>query len=301
MLIHTLPPRPAAPRVRVWRRLQKLGAVALKGTVWVLPRSDEAREDLEWVCREVKTAGGEATVCEAAFVEGLTDRQVRALFTKAREAEYRAVLEALTRAPRAGEAARREVGKLERQAEEIARRDHFGARARATVRAALAKARARHEAAPVRAGRAASERYAGRTWVTRRGVFVDRMASAWLIRRFIDPKARFRFVDLKTYRHRPKELRFDMFEGEFTHQGARCTFEVLQRRFRPKDRALARLGEFVHDLDVKDERFAHPEVKGFGQSLQAIAAAHPTDVARLARASAYFDDWYALLASRRGA
>src|SRR4051812_33556792 len=109
MLIHALPPRPAAPRVRVWRRLKQLGAVALKSTVYVLPRSDEAREDLEWVCREVEASGGEATVCEAAFIEGVTDRQVRALFTSAREDEYRALGVELRRTLRLGE---RRVGEV---------------------------------------------------------------------------------------------------------------------------------------------------------------------------------------------
>ncbi len=300
LLIHQIPPRPAALRVRVWRRLQRLGAVALKSTVYVLPAEGDAREDFEWVCREVQGAGGEATLVEASFVEGLTDAQVKGLFLRARDAEYRELGEALRRLPRAKARAAAELARLTKRFDEIVDRDYFGAPARREVKVALARAEERLAEPSPHPGAPPAESFRRRTWVTREGIYVDRMASAWLIRRFIDTSARFRFVELKHYRHRPGELRFDMFEGEFTHQAGRCTFEVLARRFCPDDRALARLGELVHDLDIKDERYRREELKGFGLSLAAIAAAHRDDDARLERACAFLDDWYTLLSSPKG-
>jgi hypothetical protein len=133
-----------------------------------------------------------------------------------------------------------------------------------------------------------------RTWVTREGIFVDRMASAWLIRRFIDPEARFKFVAGKGYRPEPGELRFDMFEAEYTHEGDRCTFETLLRRFRLDDPALGEIAEIVHDIDLRDGKFEREDARGIERVLAGIAAAHPDDPSRLERGSQLFDDLYAL-------
>jgi hypothetical protein len=133
----------------------------------------------------------------------------------------------------------------------------------------------------------------GRTWVTRTGIKVDRMASAWLIRKFIDAEARFKFVPAKGYRPEKYELRFDMFEAEFTHEGDLCTFEVLVQRFGLADPALRELAEIVHDIDVKDTKYGREEAPGIGQLVAGIAAAHADDEARLARGSALFEDLYA--------
>ncbi len=130
----------------------------------------------------------------------------------------------------------------------------------------------------------------GRTWVTRKGVWVDRIASAWLIRRFIDPKAKFRFVAERSPRRDARELRFDMFDGEFTHEGDRCTFEVLLERFRLDDPALVAIGEIVHDLDLKDAKFRRDEAGGLEKVLAGIALAQKDDRARVERGSALLDD-----------
>ena len=139
----------------------------------------------------------------------------------------------------------------------------------------------------------------GRTWVTRTGIFVDRIASAWLIRRFIDPEARFKFVPPQGYRPKPGELRFDMFEAEFTHEGNRCTFEVLLERFHLDDPALGVLAEIVHDIDLKDDKFGRDEAPGVAAVVFGIVAAHDDDATRLDRGGALFDDLYAQLRRRR--
>jgi hypothetical protein len=138
----------------------------------------------------------------------------------------------------------------------------------------------------------------GRTWVTRTGVHVDRIASAWLIRRFIDPEARFRFVRSQDEAV-AGELRFDMFEAEFTHEGDRCTFETLVHAFTPRDRALVQVGEIVHDIDLKDGKFARPETIGLDHLIAGIALRHKDDEARLADGAAAFDALYEYFKRKR--
>ena len=133
------------------------------------------------------------------------------------------------------------------------------------------------------------------TWVTRRGIQVDRIASAWLIRRFIDIEARFRFVDPARHKPRKGEIRFDMFEAEYGHAEGRCTFETLLSSFTLKDAALASIAEMIHDLDLKDGRFARPETAGLGRLLAGIAALHRDDRVRLDAGGAAFDALYASL------
>ena len=171
--------------------------------------------------------------------------------------------------------------------------DFFAAPGREAVEGLLAAIEARLQppiAVPPKSGSRRGVR--GRVWVTRRGIQVDRMASAWLIRRFIDPRARFKFVAGQDYAPRPREVRFDMFQAEFTHEGDLCTFEVLLRRFAQGDTALASIGEIVHDIDLKDARFGRPETAGVERLIAGIALRHRRDEARLAQAAAAFDALY---------
>jgi hypothetical protein len=314
LLIHQIPPKPDYFRVKVRRRLHRLGAVALKNSVYVLPNADDALEDFQWLAREIVADGGEATVCEASFVDVATDGEVRQLFHTARDAEYREVAAAAQGLAQAGDAARTaaELPRLARRLAEIARVDFLGAPARREAEDALAEAE-RSLAAREKEGEGEEPAYpaharsargvgGGRTWVTRRGVFIDRMASAWLIRRFLDPEARLVFVDPKEYRHRAGELRFDMFDAEYTHEGDRCTFETLLARLGgplARDRALRAIAEIVHDVDCKDERFGREETAGVAALVAGIARAYDDDAVRVERAAAAFDDLYAGFARRR--
>ena len=133
----------------------------------------------------------------------------------------------------------------------------------------------------------------GSTWVTREGVKVDRIASAWLIRRFIDPEARFKFVPARGYAAQPGEVRFDMYGGEYTHEGDRCTFETLVARFGLREPALRKIAEIVHDVDCKDDKFGRAEAGGLASMVQGIASGHSHDADRIARGSAAMDDLYA--------
>jgi hypothetical protein len=307
LLIHQIPPTPAYLRVKVGRHLARIGAVPIKHSVYALPRTDETQEDFQWVLREIVKGGGDASLVEARFVEGLSDEQVTGLFQAAREADYRDLAEqargvAATFPKRSAVPADRradlakQLARLRQRATELAAIDFFGAPGREVVEGRLSGMEARMRTVegtePAKASLDRAQ-YQGRTWVTRTGIKVDRMASAWLIRKFIDPEARFEFVPAKGYRPEKGELRFDMFESEFTHEGELCTFEVLVQRFGLADPALRAIAEIVHDIDVKDAKYGREEAPGVGRLVAGIAAAHPEDEARLARGAALFDDLYA--------
>ena len=311
LLLHQIPKQPDYLRVKVWRRLQRLGAVSIKNAVYALPRSEERNEDLQWVMREIVAGGGEATLVEANLVQGLRDDEVEALFNKARDADYEELVAEIRAAgkllPRRGklkDGVRRkletEIERLRRRLEEIAAIDFFHASSRETASGLLEELRCKLAAEPVVAVEEEREKYRGRTWVTRKGIHVDRMASAWLIRRFIDPAANFKWVAPKGYLPADGELRFDMYEAEFTHVGNLCSFEVLMQRTGQKDRALQALAEIVHDIDIKDERYQRPETAGVASLVAGIALTSADDDERLARASAALDQLYEVFSRKRG-
>jgi hypothetical protein len=317
LLVHQLPAKPAYQRVKVWRRLQALGAVAVKNAVYALPANEQAQEDFEWLLKEISEGGGEAMIFEARLIDGLSDEDIRGLFNAARGQDYdtvskeaRALAEMLdAEGVAAGRAeARAKIARLRAEAAKVAAIDFFGANGRETVEGLLSGLEARiwenevmgEERQEQVAGRVAVHSLNGRVWVTRRGVYVDRIASAWLIHRFIDPEARFKFVSPKGYVPEPGALRFDMYSGEYTHEGDRCTFEVLLARANLDDPALAAIGEIVHDIDLKDAKFGRDETTGIAHLIEGIAAANQDDQRRLERGAAVFDDFYEYFRKKRG-
>src|SRR5215831_12878927 len=288
LLIHQVPNSPAYLRVKMWRRLQKIGAIAVKNAVYVLPRSEQSAENFHWVAREILEAGGDASVCEASFVEGITARELIALFQAARDSDYEELIqetkelkEELRAAEKAGDAwASGMAGRVTRIREkltEIQAIDFFTAPRGKQAETLIAEMEAKVRKAPIQRPQAAQTGYSGRTWVTRKGVHVDRIASAWLIRRFIDSNARFKFVPAKGYRPEADELRFDMFDAEFTHEGDLCTFEVLIERLNIGDGALRRIAEMIHDIDLKETKFNRPETAGIELIVNAICTKHKED------------------------
>ena len=314
MLIHQLPAKPAYARVKVWRRLQALGAVTVKGSVYALPANGETREDFAWLAKEIVESGGEAIVCEAALVEGLSDRELQMLFDAARDEDYTRIAgEARESAARLGDEptdsvladAATQATRLRKQLDAVVAIDFFGAEARATAEGLVSglEAALKQEEDDMPDSKTAAAPPAGalkdRTWVTRQGVQVDRIASAWLIRRFIDPGARFKFVPGTGYAPQPGELRFDMFEGEFTHVGDRCTFEVLIGHVNLGDAALAAIGEIIHDIDLKDGKYGRAEAAGVRSLIAGIAASSSDDTDRIARGTVLLDDLYRSFAGKK--
>jgi hypothetical protein len=304
MLIHQIPPKPDYFRVKIWRRLQQIGAVAVKQSVYVLPHNEEAYEDFSWLLKEIVEGGGEAFVGEVDFLEGLPDDRVIALFQEARRADYEKVIEEarllLAGLDEAGAGTVVSIGdaegqhaRLQKRAQEIFAIDFFPAPQRGVAEVLLAGIADKLKGA--KSGREAAgkaiEEVKGRTWVTRANVFVDRMACAWLIRRFIDADARLKFVGSKKYTPRPGELRFDMFDAEYTHDGDLCSFEVMIERFGLDRRALTPIAEMVHDIDLKDEKFNRPETAGLAALISGIAMACARDEERIERGGRIFDDF----------
>jgi hypothetical protein len=317
VLIHQLPPKPASLRVKVWRRLQGVGAVPIKNSVYVLPNTDEAREDFEWILREIHQDGGEASLCEARLVNGLTDDEVRSSFQAAREADYRELAtqvrtfarEAIPRRARALSSEQQTtvesaLGRFRKRFADVMAIDFFGAPGREALEGLLDDLESRLDArvTPRPASQTTRRRddVRGRVWVTRTGVHVDRIASAWLIRRFLDPAARFKFVPGRGYEAAPEELRFDMFDAEFTHQGELCTFEVLLRDFDLREPGLRPLAEIVHDVDLKEEKFGRPETAGVEHAIAGIAWTNPDDEGRVERGGTLFDALYGYFTRRKG-
>jgi hypothetical protein len=312
LLIHQIPPKPGYLRVKTSRQLQRIGAVAVKNTVYVLPATETAREDFQWVLTQIREGGGEAVVCEVRFVEGLSDGEVRELFRDERDADYAALADearALAGSHKEGdpdasrEALAAGVARLERRLAEIVEIDFFDAPARIPTQALVEELRGRsHEEGPAQTpGVAATslEDWRGKVWVTRSGVKVDRIASAWLVRRFVDADARFRFVSSKEYAAAPGEARFDMFEAEFTHEGELCTFEVLLQRLGIERRGLRAIAEVVHDIDLKDSKYARPETPGVAAAIAGLVATCAEDEERLARGFVLFDSLLAAFAAAK--
>jgi len=313
LFLHRITPGSDYTRVKIWRRLQSLGAVAIRKSVYVLPAGEQAREDLQWVQKEVEQGGGEATICDVRFLDGLRDEDVEALFNEARDKEYASlaedVQEVLDGLPEELlnddplKSARSQFRRLKKRFDQIAALDHFGASRRGDVEGLLSALHARlYPPGPTddAAGDVLSPTdVKGRTWVTRRGVHVDRMASAWLIRRFIDRDARFRFVADGNHSPAAGELRFDMFAGEFTHEGNACTFEVLIRRFGLNDRGLPPIAEIVHDIDLKDARFGREETAGVAAAVAGICLQARDDEKRRFQGDLLFESLFRFFSAGR--
>ena len=305
LLIHQLPAKPAYARVKVWRRVQALGAVIVKNAVYALPSNEETQEDFAWLAREIVELGGEALVCEAELVEGLTDTELSQMFVAQRNEDYArladeacGLVQRLEGGTADGELAdiATQAGRLRKQLSEVAAIDFFEADGRETAERIFRRLESHlqqgSDAMTPQQGKFAAPSADSKVWVTREHVQIDRIASAWLIRRFVDPAARFKFVPGRSYVPRAGEVRFDMFEGEYTHEGDRCTFEVLLLRAGLDDPALGAIGEIIHDIDLKDGKYGREETAGIRTVMSGIAAAHRDDEQRLARGAAVLDDLY---------
>jgi hypothetical protein len=306
ILVHQIPPKPNALRVKIWRRLQQVGAVAVKQSVYVMPLSDQSREDLSWILKEIVAGGGDGSISEAHFVEGITDAQIIALFHQARRADYEKLIqdanallaewtinEIDSRHPAAKSTA--QLARLQRRLSAISAIDFFNIPERNTAEL-LIKELINHISRPSAVENTTVTgmgNLTGKTWVTRSNLFVDRIACGWLIRRFIDKTAVFKFVSGSRYDPVPDEIRFDMFDGEYTHEGDLCSFEVMIQRIQLQDHALCPLAEIVHDIDLKDEKYGRSETAGFNALLTGLVAAEPDDDRRMTQGSRLFDNLYA--------
>jgi hypothetical protein len=307
LLLVGLPPTPSSLRVRVWRRLRSIGAVPLKRSAYLLPDTPERYEDFQWLAQEVQREGGEATLVRVQQIENVTAEEVRRLFHEPRDrdyrllaARYRKVLQALDRKGAIGPRAQEELARLARDHGRIRDIDFFDAPGGAEVRR-LEEAIAMRTRRPEIARR--DERPAldlaklrGRQWVTRPRPHIDRVASAWLIKRFIDPEARFAFAPPAEF---PEgAIPFDAPGVELSHHGEDCTFETLLKRARLRDRRLVRLAEIVHEADLRDGKYPREEARGLDVAVRALLAASPDDHQVLAQGMALCEGLYATTSRR---
>jgi hypothetical protein len=277
LLAHQLPATPSNLRVKTWRRLQDLGAIAVKQSIYLLPDSPDTREDFEWLRVEIEGAGGEAIVFSAQHLDPQAEAALVEEFRRNRQAAYAELAAELQRVGpkkpvRSGPPGVRDVSRYRERFQAIERIDFFGSAGRdrvASLLAALESTRAGTADERVVREHGDLAKYKGRLWVTRPRPGVDRMSSAWLIRRFIDAGASFAF--LTDTKNAPADaVPFDMYGTGFGHEGDRCTFETLVAKFGITDRAVTRLGEVVHDLDLKDGKFAAPEAVTIGAAIDGL-------------------------------
>jgi hypothetical protein len=294
LLLHQIPPKPAYFRAKVLRRLAQVGALPIKNSVYVLPDTEEALEDFAWLRMEIEQQGGAAWLFRSEALAGMSAEQIEEAFRQLHTSEYESLIEQARelRLHPSSEESLNAHRKLSRRAEELRQLDFFETPFRPQLDTLLDEV-ARH----LRAGETLLSDSAihktGRTWVTRKGVHVDRIASAWLIRRFIDPEAAFRFVDGTKYTHQPDELRFDMFGGEFTHRENLCTFEVLLLTHNLLgDEGLVAVGEFVHDIDLKDSQYQRAETAGLARLINGLCSQTSNDELRIERGTLIFESFY---------
>jgi hypothetical protein len=308
LLIVSLPPNPSSLRVRVWRRLRALGAVALKRTVYLLPDAPEHHEQLQWLAQEIQRESGDATLVRVERIENMSTEDVVALFHEARDAEYgelaeryRELLQALERktaAPR--RRLQEELTRLQKDYEKVRELDFFDAAGRAEVERLreVIDMRTRPSEEPRRRPRNALDLHElrRRSWVTRPRPHVDRVASAWLIKRFIDPDATFLFAEPRDF---PADaIPFDAPGVELGHDGNDCTFETLLKRSGLRDRRLTRIAQIVHEADLRDGKFPRDEARGIDLAIRGLLAANADDHQVLVHGCALFEGLYAG-ASRR--
>ncbi len=301
ILIHQIPAKPTYLRAKIWRRLQQVGAIPIKQAVYVMPDTEQNFEDLGWIAKEITDRSGEAVILNAKLLEGLTDKQVVELFKKARRTDYEKILaeartllnsyhskgttDSLLSECKAG------LRRLTKSFNKTVGIDFFPGAEQSKTEAYLTEMETIFHKPGANDGAQVVEKntLSGHTWVTKSNVYVDRMASAWFIKRFVDTQASFKFITGTQYQPREGELRYDMQEAEYTHQDNYCTFEVLVKTFCPDDRGLGQIAKLIHDIDLKDELFDLPETPGFRIVLDAIVAASSNDLKRIEQAGAILD------------
>lgn len=319
-LVHQVKTTNSRERVKVWRLIRTVGAVSFRNSVYVLPFNKERLEDFQWLCQQIRDAKAEASVFVAESRDANEDKALRMLFVRKSEAVYTALLsrherllERIGRAKSEAHLLERLLKPLTKEAREIAeefgeaeRLAFFGAPSEERARVAIHKVTtaitmiqppAQPDTPPRRRDPCA---FHGKTWATREDIHIDRLCSAWLIRRFIDPKARFVFAHESKL---PKQaILFDVFGAEFSHHGNNCTFETLVKVFQLKDVAIAALAEMVHDIDLKDDKFKRAEAAGLDLVVCALVATLGHDRERLEAGMVVLDAIYKHLASekRRG-
>lgn len=314
LFFYSLPSKPVGNRMKIWRKLSQIGAVPFKGSVYILPDNEENHEYFQWLVAEVISREGEGAFARVERIESLENRELIALFDHYREKDYRLVedrVETLEReianlkkwgGSEKNKKLIEDLSRLSKEFEAVRRVDFFSSKKGTSLEI---KMKAIHNDIKTLSTKEIKKPeklispkdrkdYQRRIWVTRKRPYADRMASAWLIRKFIDKRAVFEFNEEDGItNHRDVSVPFDMKNGEFTHHGDLCTFEVLIKAFGLKDKALNKLAEIVHEIDLKDEKHRAPEAKGVEEIVKGIRKTVTEDGEMLEKGMALFEMLYA--------
>lgn len=296
----------SSARVALWRRLQRLGAITPVTALYVLPARAECLEAFQWLAQEVQQAEGQAVLLHVADFDGLADQTIVEQFQAARRTDYAeidqqllAIVGRLTATPTAEaiQHSRDELAKLQRRYADVTQIDYFPCDAGATTAAHLAQVTQRltqDKELPTMVPHVQIAEYQERTWVTRPQPYVDRLACIWLIRRFIDKGATIRYATTAT----TTEIAFDMVNATFGHAGNLCTFETMVDAFQIEAQGIRTLAEIVHEIDLRDDRFVHPEAIGIDAILRGWLLEELDDRELEQRGLALFDGIYRSLSTR---
>jgi hypothetical protein len=292
LLVFTLPANKASERVGIWRKLQKFGSIPLRNAGYVLPNSPANQERFEWLATAIRSFKGEASILQVQAIDDLPPRAMQDQFRQARAADYEGLIGELKKLKPAAKGASVLLPRFRRRYEEIVAIDFFENPLRRKAEEALRHAeQPRLKAEKGRTEMASKADYQNRVWMTRPRPGIDRVSSAWLITRFIDPKASFIFGSDPAAH--ADAIPFDMFQaGGFGHEGDSCTFETICRAFRVTDKKVQLIAQAIHDADLDDDKFGRPEGNTINQILQGWAKQNVTDEELLRRGTDLIEGLY---------
>ncbi len=313
LFLYSVPSKPVSNRMKIWRRLTQAGAVPFKGAAYILPYNEEHYELCQWLVSEVISMGGEAAFLRLEKIETMKDNEIIELFNRHRMNDYKDIEKRLEEIENRIQSIIKGSGikdqkkltdrfhKLSKEFDAIRKIDFFSSKTGTILKKRLETLSLElKKITPSSKDTEVSKiiprqtkDYRGKTWVTRRKPFVDRMASAWLIKKFIDPEASFEFINENEIAQTNRNtVTFDIMGGEFTHIGDMCTFEVLMKSFNLSDRRIKKISEIVHEIDIRDEKFKTPEARGIENILKGIRKTSKDDTDALERGMAIFELLY---------
>ncbi len=298
LLLYTLSAKKSSVRVSLWRKLKKSGALALKTSAYVLPDETSHYEKFQWLAKQVRDSGGEATLIKVTEIEGLKGEEIVGQFQAQVAHDYDELIPELTRFVQANRKQRAEtfdaeLEKLTLRFEGVRKIDFFECPRAQDVQMLIRRAESLRKPKAKALPELQSRKFQGRIWLTRPRPEIDRVGSAWLIRQFIDPKSKFVFAP--SPEDHPNAIPYDMFEVEFTHHGDHCTFETLVERFAIDDKHLTAIAEMIHDADLEDDKFHRPECIGIDKVLKGWAKRGLSNDELLAKGFDLFDALYGAL------
>ncbi len=267
LLMFSLPATRASQRVELWRKLKKYGAISLRTSGYLLPNSPEGQERFEWLAAAIRKYKGQASVAQVHSLDDLPSEKLKELFVAARSKDYEALVRDLKKLTRRDKRAPGEIARFRRRLQEIVAIDFFNSPLRSRAEALLESLDSIAESKAIPASRSKTKKeYLDRVWLTRPRPGIDRVSSAWLIRRFVDSNAHFVFAN--DPRQHPDAIPFDMFQaGGFGHRGEDCTFETLRKEFAIRDPKVEAIAETIHDADLADDKFGRMEALGIDRVL----------------------------------